>query len=445
MSNFHGNSWPHPSTIISSTHPFFTVTVPNSFLQPPFTINVQQTSPNGTTSVFTTPSSSSSPVSPTTNTNVIPRPTDSPILTALPPYPPNWHERYQNTITSHRNYQLFPVTPNTFEYAAIASLLDPACISSVEQIVNPTLWSRFVNTRKEMLKVKCNDLELLSKLELSETELFSSYQHSINFETNPKVLHVPYNDNMALLLHCVRDPNNIEKILREGLDERMGSAHGLLGKGIYFADNPEKSMTYDGCGGIIFVFAVLLGDCLAVDGPMNHFVREPEKWPEQKRNFNDLFFDSIVGQPGVGLDNEYVIYNRHQCCPLYLVKYSPGNYTARANSDSDVYVTSRKYLPPMGWTSSKNYYVTPAKVQKTWPFYAKTIFGKMGASVETVEENDDQVETRKKVAAKKPSGLSLKLKRLNEMGFCDRDENIEILRKFNFQLDKCVNYLVNQK
>lgn len=128
---------------------------------------------------------------------------------------------------------------------------------------------------------------------------------------------------------------------------------------------------------------------------------------------------------------------------MYVVKYSPGYYTARANPDSDVYVTSRKYFPPIGWTSSTNYYVTPARVQKTWPFYAQTIFAKMGALAETAEEeNDDKADEKtKKKIDKKASGLRLKLERLREFGFNDEDENIETLRKFKFDVDKTISYL----
>lgn len=167
--------------------------------------------------------------------------------------------------------------------------------------------------------------------------------------------------------------------------------------------------------------------------------------------------------------------NRYQCCPLYVVKYRQGSYTARVNSDSAVYVTSRKYFPPVGWTSSSNYYVTPARVQKAWPFYAKTIFDKMDASVVTVakkkdrktlhlcdtaadEKKDKKTEasvdtaaekktdtTKKKTTTKLPLGLSSKLQSLNDMGFYDRDENIEVLRKFKCNLEKSVSYLLNQK
>ncbi len=325
MSNHQGNGT-SPNNPFSS--PFFTQPMRNlnfqHLLMPPFmgTSNSRfhQTIQNIMSSANGSPfSANAAPKSPTTNTNLMPRPTDSPTLTPLPPCPPNWQEHYQNTIASLQSYQLFPVDRYTLEYDAIASLLDPTLIKTVEQIVNPTLWARFVSTRKDMLKSKCNDLELLSKLELSETELLSSYQHSLNFETDAKVVAVPYNDNMALLFHCTRDPNNIDCILRQGLDERIGNTQGLLGKGIYFSDNPLKSMSYDGSGGIIFAFAVLLGDCLALDGP-EQFVREPEKWPAQKRNFNDFCFDSIVGQPGAGLDNEYVIYNRYNF-ELYFFKF----------------------------------------------------------------------------------------------------------------------------
>lgn len=138
-----------------------------------------------------------------------------------------------------------------------------------------------------------------------------------------------------------------------------------------------------------------------------------------------------------------------------MIRYSPGSYSARANPNSDAYETSRKYFPPIGWTSPANYYVTPARVQNTWPFYAKSIFAMMGASVETIEEDVDknaadanvilEVKKKNKAVPKKPSGLSLKLQRLSEMGFHDRDKNIEILRKHNFKLDKCVSYLLNSK
>lgn len=196
-------------------------------------------------------------------------------------------------------------------------MLNPVQITAVEQIVNPTLWSRFVNTRKEMLLSKSDDLELLLKLGLGEEAVMKSAHVSLNFEKDAAIEAYPYNDNLALLFHCTRSSEAVDSILNQGLDERMGKTSGLLGRGIYFSDDAEKSIQYDGCGGIIFVFIVLLGDCLSVNHlpTKRNFVKEPEKTTNQKRNFNDFNFDSIYASTHQRLTtirkNEYVIYNRY--------------------------------------------------------------------------------------------------------------------------------------
>ncbi len=89
-------------------------------------------------------------------------------------------------------------------------------------------------------------------------------------------------------------------------------------------DDPSKAMQY-AQGGFLFICAVFLGDCLCVDHLPNKstFVREPVKSDPMKRNHSDLFFDSIVGRPASSA-NEYVVYNRHQCVPLYVIHYTAG-------------------------------------------------------------------------------------------------------------------------
>lgn len=233
-------------------------------------------------------------------------------LSPFPPQPPNWRDHLNETLTSLQRYKLFPVKTGTLEFDKLVELMKPMTkIKFIDQIVNPTLWSRFDNMRKDMLKSKSNDLELLSKF-LDEKQLLLSSHFSLNFQRDAAVAVSPYNDNIALLFHCTRSAANIENILRQGLDERVSNFGGLLGRGIYFSDDPVKAMQYDGCGGVMFIFAVLLGDCLSVDHVQNknQFVREPEKEKLQKRNFNDVTFDSIVAQPSINKHNEYVVYNR---------------------------------------------------------------------------------------------------------------------------------------
>lgn len=205
-------------------------------------------------------------------------------------------------------FNKYEITQGTPEYQTISDMLYPIRVESVEQIVNPDLWDRFVKTRTDMMRAKADDLNILAKLGLSEKEVLRCAHLSLNFNKDP--LLIPYSDNMVLLYHCTRSQANVKNILSQGLDERLSSTSaGLLGKGIYFADDPNKSIQYDGTG-YIFIFAVLLGDCISVDHFSNQraLVREPDKVAQQKRNFNDQFFDSIVARPA-GC-NEYVIYNR---------------------------------------------------------------------------------------------------------------------------------------
>lgn len=231
-----------------------------------------------------------------------------PIVIATPPFPPNWIDNYEDTILSPLTFKKYAIDPSTAEYKTIGSILHPIQVNGIEQIVNPDLWKRFINTRKEMLRSKTDDLNVLSELGLDERDIMRCTHLVLN---HPKhTLSVPYSDNMALLFHCTKNASNLNNILSQGLDERLSNIFGgRLGKGIYFADDPQKSLQYDGTGRIL-IFAVLLGDCISVDHfPFkNALVREPEKCAQEMRNLKDLFFDSIVGRPA-GF-NEYVIYNR---------------------------------------------------------------------------------------------------------------------------------------
>lgn len=311
-------------------------------------------------------------------------------------------------------------------------MLYPTPVARVEQISNPELWQRFVQTRKDMLRSKTDDMELLSKLGLNENELLRSAHLSMNFDKNPSLL--PYSDNMVLLFHCTRSQANHKSILSQGLDERLSSVSGgLLGKGIYFADDPNKSIQYDGTG-YIFIFAVLLGDCISVDHlhGKNSFVREPEKAKEQKRNFNDLFFDSIVARPA-GF-NEYVIYNRYQCCPLYQIKYMRND---RVGSSSSAFNLAAQKLPPIAWIPSASKDFLSIQNQSTvWPFFAVDIFASMGA--EAPADSDDVPETMASSVT-----LDDNLAKLNGLGYVDEKRNRETLLKFNNNIEQTVNYLLD--
>lgn len=233
-----------------------------------------------------------------------------PPVTASISMPPNWQSNYEATIMSLLTFKEYNIDPSTDEYRTIDSLLYSVQINRIKRIVNPDLWKRFVSTRREMLRAKSDDLNVLLELGLDERDIMRCTHLVMNSTKDHSPITVPYSDNMALLFHCTKNASNLNNILSQGLDERLSNAFGgRLGKGIYFSDDPHKSLQYDGTGRIL-IFLVLLGDCISVDHfPFkNALVREPEKRSQEMRNLKDLFFDSIVGRPA-GY-NEYVIYNR---------------------------------------------------------------------------------------------------------------------------------------
>ncbi|XP_021968355.1 uncharacterized protein LOC110863369 isoform X2 [Folsomia candida] len=376
----------------------------------------------------------------TTPATLLPPP---PPPTALPFVPPNHQEYLDDTIAGLAPYKLFPVSDTTPEYATLTELLNPVKITTVQQVVNPDLWARFVNTRKEMLRSKSDDLGLLSNLGLDDKQVVRSAQMSFNYDKDAAVEATPYTDNMALLFHCTRSATSIDPILAQGLDERVGNAGGgLLGRGIYFADNPQKSINYDGGTGIVLVFGVLLGDCLSVDHlpNKNQLVREPEKSKNQKRNYNDSFFDSIVARPAS--DNEYVIYNRYQCCPLYKINYQSATHMPSSSRNSQNSTASfRSKLPPLAWKPSApgSIPLPPASSSsQPWPFFAGTIFSQMG-----VGQQQPQPTVQDAVVDESDDSVVDKLATLANLGFYDLDLNRELLKKFRYNIDQTVNYLLD--
>lgn len=356
-------------------------------------------------------------------------------------------------------YKKYEIQRSTKEFETVEAMLHPLKVIQADQIVNPDLWKRFVSNRKEMLRSKTDDLNVLSELGLDERDVMRCTHLVLNQPT--KQLQPPYSDNMALLFHCTKNESNLNSILSQGLDERLSSLFGgRLGKGIYFADDPQKSLQYDGTGRIL-IFAVLLGDCISVDHfPFkNSLVREPEKHEQEMRNMKDLFFDSIVGRPA-GY-NEYVIYNRyviltltadlisfyivftiyrHQCCPLYEVHFKRPDST-EALSENTTYAI--KSLPPFAWLPEDTSNAAQ-KVCESWPFMASELFQKMGAvPTQSDECSYSQLSPLIEASAEQQS-IDNKLATLFTFGFNDAIRNIEILSRFNNDLYLSLNYLLDE-
>ncbi|XP_037038602.1 uncharacterized protein LOC119076064 [Bradysia coprophila] len=290
------------------------------------------------------------------------------------PLPPNWNANMEKVAQSLDPYQLFAVDSKSQEFRKLEKLLDPLNVCYIDRIVNPTVWTRFVNARNEMLKAKCNDPMVLTELGLSHEEI-ARRQQSLNFLRHNAVDAAPFDDNFALLFHCTRDRQNVEQIQRDGFDERLSNG-GILGRGIYFTDSSRKAISYDRSNsGVLFICGVLLGDCIThKDSAGFGSLKEPEKLPAERRYIDDNNFDSAMGQLKF---NEYAVYNRYQCYPLYRVVYS--RLQSRFDHSSD-YVTP----PPFRWLAENEF--RKLADNSTWPFHAKTVFEEINGSKETTRQ-----------------------------------------------------------
>jgi hypothetical protein len=108
--------------------------------------------------------------------------------------------------------------------------------------VNLELWRRFTGARKDLLSLRSENLQLLSQLGLSETEVHKRAHDRLNFDLNPALASSTYSDNVALLFHGTR--GNVDEILGQGLDERLGGG-GTMGRGIYFSGREMGSEEFD--------------------------------------------------------------------------------------------------------------------------------------------------------------------------------------------------------
>ncbi len=115
-----------------------------------------------------------------------------------------------------------------------------------------------------------------------------------------------------LLFHGTR-AEYIDAICQQGFDWRLsGTSTGTLyGKGSYFARDARYSKDY-GDGSRMFVVKVLVGDWTKGNPSM---VRPPPRDPTDPKILYDSTVDNVIN-PAI-----YVVYDKQQCYPEYLIEY----------------------------------------------------------------------------------------------------------------------------
>ena len=176
-----------------------------------------------------------------------------------------------------------------------------ATVTRVLRIENTVLWKNF-NFRKG------------SMLQLSRS-------------SRPQRVVVPCHETVdadanELFLFHGTDPDTAALIAEHGFDERVAEIGGLYGGGCYFAESSCKSQQYstaNRAGEFTMLYCrVLLGDPHLTNTQLKNQRRAPEKPGHPGR-----IYDSVVASGGSQVHREFIVYDRHQIYPEFLIYYKP--------------------------------------------------------------------------------------------------------------------------
>jgi len=194
----------------------------------------------------------------------------------------------------------------TFEIGSVRSV-------HVWWVENPILWAQYCNKATEMAarsatqKSKCTPLDPPVAGQLAEADLPARLQH--------QALNKSLNE--AFLWHG-SSKERVDMIAEAGFDERVSNLGGMLGGGLYFAEDSCKSGQYSqksiaSSRSHWFILSrVLLGKPHYSKMPMPDIRRAPDSC------------DSVVYTPaddsGLGHHREFVIYDRFQAYPEFIIE-----------------------------------------------------------------------------------------------------------------------------
>ena len=162
-------------------------------------------------------------------------------------------------------------------------------------------------------------------LRVENTILWKNYGHrkatmlELTRGGRPQTTPVPHHQsldpdaNEVFLFHGT-NPDVAKTIAKHGFDERIAALTGLYGGGCYFAENSCKSNQYaratTAAGEQVMLYCrVLLGDA--------H--RTNQNLQNQRRAPNHC--DSVVASGGTQVHREFIVYDRHQVYPEFIIYY----------------------------------------------------------------------------------------------------------------------------
>jgi hypothetical protein len=180
-------------------------------------------------------------------------------------------------------------------------------VSKVSRIESPALW-RVYAAKREALYAQ------LRKCRVPATAVHTDAQW-MAAELDARV-------NEKFMWHGTK-PELLNIIEENGFDERMGSLDGMFGAGVYFAEMCSKSDQYctprRGHYFYFFLSRVMLGVPFGTQSAMVQ--KPPLRRPPLMAGAQGRPHDSIVYTPHGNHYREFIVYDKAQTYPEFLVEY----------------------------------------------------------------------------------------------------------------------------
>ena len=176
-----------------------------------------------------------------------------------------------------------------------------AMVMRVCRIENTVLWKNFGHRKATML-----ELSRGSRPQRVQVPLHAS---------------LDLDANEVFLFHGT-DPQLAKVIAKHRFDERMANLSGLYGGGSYFAENSCKSNQYartpTAAGEHAIMYCrVAMGDAFRTSSQLKNRRRAPDK-----PGGGGGTFDSVLASGGAQVHREFIVYDRNQVYPEFIVYYT---------------------------------------------------------------------------------------------------------------------------
>uniref|UniRef100_K1RLU6 Acid ceramidase n=1 Tax=Magallana gigas TaxID=29159 RepID=K1RLU6_MAGGI len=219
--------------------------------------------------------------------------------------------------------------------AALKSTMGMKTIKSIQRVENVDLFQKYAEECQRLFRkayVEGNFVPL-DKIKSSQgpVKVMKRLDPSMTQHTYPEI-------NEYYFFHGT-NAQHVDAICSQGLDSRLANS-GRLGSGVYGAEVASKSASYVGPNSKgecpMFLIRMCLGD-VYLTGQGGAFKRPPNKTNSSKGGGTQQdLYDSVVANGGSFSDREFVVYDRNQAYPEYLIWYNSANNSSEVMDDVTV-------------------------------------------------------------------------------------------------------------